>query len=257
MPAQATELLNIKQAAQFLNVSEISIRRWTNTGKLACLRIGGRRERRFEHQNLLDFLEKQTSSDPTMTKVHQLGGEKITQIMLEGIAIDYGNHLCSLYETDQGRIKLSVPFLADGLRNNNKCFLVASKTGQEHILQHLMDVYPDTQAAIDNSRLVLSYGSPTGGDLYDYFEQQFLAATCHGDQYIRVLGDMAWAVDTGMCIDDLMDFEKRYNHSLAKNFAAVSLCQYDARRFAGTEILHALKNHEDTLQYPMSRLVGF
>ena len=37
-----TELLNIKQAAQYLNVSEISIRRWTDAGKLACLRVGGR-----------------------------------------------------------------------------------------------------------------------------------------------------------------------------------------------------------------------
>lgn len=257
MPTPGTELLNIKQAAQFLNVSEISIRRWTNAGTLACLRIGGRRERRFEHRDLVNFLEKQDKSNPATQNVREIGNKKVTQIMLEGIAIDYGNHLCSLYETDLGRIKLSVPFLADGLRNQNKCFLIASQSSQEHILQHLMEVYPDTQVAIDNARLVLSYGSPTGSDLYTYFEQQFLEATRNGDQYLRVLGDMAWAVDKGMCIDDLMDFENRYNHSLAKNFAAVSLCQYDARRFAGTDILHALKSHEDTLQYPMSRLVGF
>ena len=33
------ELLDIEQAAKFLNVSETSIRRWTNAGRLACYRV--------------------------------------------------------------------------------------------------------------------------------------------------------------------------------------------------------------------------
>jgi hypothetical protein len=38
--ADSTVLLDISEAAQFLNVSETSLRRWTNAGALACLRIG-------------------------------------------------------------------------------------------------------------------------------------------------------------------------------------------------------------------------
>ena len=67
-----TELLNIKQAAQYLNVSEISIRRWTDAGKLACLRVGGRRERRFEHQELVNFLEQQSSSNAVIKEVRSI-----------------------------------------------------------------------------------------------------------------------------------------------------------------------------------------
>src|SRR5437879_12576237 len=44
------ELLDIKQAAQFLKVSETSLRRWTNAGRLACLRVGRKRERRFRSE---------------------------------------------------------------------------------------------------------------------------------------------------------------------------------------------------------------
>lgn len=251
------ELLNIKQAARILNVSEISIRRWTDAGKLSCLRIGGRRERRFKRQDLFDFLEEQTRSDPEIKEVRSIEDGKSTKILLEGIVIDYSNHLCSLYETDIGRVKLSVPFLADGLRTGDKCFLIASKQIQDDILHSLKEVYPDTKSAIKNARLVLSEGMTSGRDLYDYFEQQFLESTRHGDHYIRVLGDMAWAIDKGMNFDNLMDFEIRYNHSLAKKFAVVSLCQYDARRFSGTEILGALKSHEDTFQFPLSRFIGF
>src|SRR5207245_1260423 len=57
MSRDPEQLLNIKQAAELLNVSEISLRRWTNEGRLACRRVGGRRERRFRRQDLLDFLE--------------------------------------------------------------------------------------------------------------------------------------------------------------------------------------------------------
>lgn len=257
MVTLGNDLLNIKQAAQFLNVSEISLRRWTDAGRLSCLRIGGRRERRFKQQDLYDFLEIQSGTQSARKNAGDLVEDKVSSITLEGISIDYGNHLCSLYETDTGRIKLSVPFLAEGLRAGDKCFLIASIAAQEHILGGLMEVYPDTGTAIKNDRLVVTDGVTSGGDLYTYFEQQFLESTRRGDQHIRVLGDMAWAVDKGMSIEDLMDFEMRYNHALAKKFAVVSLCQYDARKFSGTAIVKALKNHEDTFQFPLSRFVGF
>ena len=53
------QLLDIEQAARFLNVSETSLRRWTNAGRLACLRVGRRRERRFRTADLLSFMESQ------------------------------------------------------------------------------------------------------------------------------------------------------------------------------------------------------
>ena len=58
------DLLDIKQAARFLNVSEASLRRWTNSGRLACLRVGRRRERRFRRDDLLAFAEKQPVAAP-------------------------------------------------------------------------------------------------------------------------------------------------------------------------------------------------
>lgn len=257
MPTLENDLLNIKQAAQFLNVSEISIRRWTDAGKLSCLRIGGRRERRFKQEDLTEFLEVQSGVKSGQKKPARSKGDKAVGILLEGIEIDFGNHLCSLYETDTGRVKLSVPFLADGLRAGDKCFLIASGPAQKHIINELMEVYPDTGTAIKDAKLVVTDGALTGNDLYQFFEEEFLKSSRGGSQYIRVLGDMAWSVEKGMSVEELMDFEMRYNHSLAKNFAVVSLCQYDAREFTGTAIVKALKNHEDTFQFPLSRFVGF
>ena len=52
-------LLDINGAARFLGVSASSLRRWTNSGRLACLRVGGRRERRFRVADLVAFLQEQ------------------------------------------------------------------------------------------------------------------------------------------------------------------------------------------------------
>src|SRR5205807_9236411 len=48
--------LTIAEAAEFLHVSETSLRRWTNSGNLRCFRVGVRGERRFLVEDLLEFV---------------------------------------------------------------------------------------------------------------------------------------------------------------------------------------------------------
>lgn len=255
------ELLNTRQAAELLNVSEISIRRWTNSGKLPCLRVGARRERRFNQYDLMNFLEKQSEPTKYIDNTHNKAPDKRqinrSEVLLEGMSIEYGNHLCTVYETDIGIIKLSVPFLADGLKSGDKCFLIASGTRQAIILKHLSMVYSNTHKAIEDGRLIIFEGLTHGKNLYNYFEESFLSSMQNGDHHIRVLGDMAWAVEKDMNIDELMSFEMSYNNTLCKKFPVVSLCQYDARKFSGTEILNVLKNHDDTFSFPLSRFIGY
>src|ERR1700738_3961729 len=55
MPDQQ-RFLTIAEAAEFLHVSQTSLRRWTNSGKLRSFRVGGRNERRFLIEDLLAFM---------------------------------------------------------------------------------------------------------------------------------------------------------------------------------------------------------
>ena len=249
-----SELLNIKEAAALLKVSEISLRRWTDSGKLRCFRIGGKRERRFRRVDLMAYLENQEVT--TSIQSTDSSKQQAAHIYLEGISIDYGKHLCSLYESDIGRVKLAVPFLTDGLRKGDVCFLIAAEEEQREILAQMSDVYGDLKKAVDDKKLIISEGRDSGADMLDYLEQSFLLATRSGNQNLRVLGDMSWFLHKGLDIDDLFDFENKYNHTLARRYPVVSLCQYDARKFSGTSIVSALKCHEDTYQYPLSRFVG-
>ena len=235
-------LLNIREAAGFLHVSEVSLRRWTNDGKLPCLRIGGRKERRFRREDLIAFLDGSSDRSPG-------------HVMIEDIAIERGAHLCSFYKTALGRLKISVPFLAAGLKAGEYCLLIAGPDASEHILGELRTASPDLDAAIRTGKLSVSRGAASGDQMYQELERCFVQALIQGFSAMRLVGDMAWAIDRGIDVDDLMDFEQRYNHDLARRYPIVSLCQYDSRRFSGEVIHEALVCHEDTFNYPLSRFL--
>lgn len=249
-PDQISELLNIKEAAALLRVSEASLRRWTNTGRLACLRLGAKRVRRFRREDLIAFLEEREAS------VAAPMGNHPTEVLLEGIAIEYGNHICALYENDLGRLKWSVPFLVDGLRNGDNCFLVGTKAVREEILGHMAEVWDKVPQALDQGQLVQSDGIPDGEAMCRFVEHSLVMATRSGMRSFRLLGDMSWCLDLGMTYDELLAYEVRYNHEIAHRFPLVSVCQYDVREFSGPAVLNALKCHEDTFNYSLSRFLA-
>ena len=98
---EAIELLDITEAAQFLNVSETSLRRRTNAGVLACLRIGLRRERRFRRADLLAFMEQPA---PRLLPTGGKGDSMKTRDSRdEPVSAIHGNHLCGIDGSDAGR----------------------------------------------------------------------------------------------------------------------------------------------------------
>ena len=241
------ELLKIREAASLLHVSEVSLRRWTNDGKLPCFRVGGRKERRFKRADLEAFLNRDAGRDAII--------QPENKVMIEDIAIKRGAHLCSFYKSDLGRLKMSVAFLASGLRAQECCFLIASQKAEHYILEHLRAVFPDLDAALQSDQLVLSNGAPSGDEMYQGLEQGFTRALSRGFSAMRLVGDMAWSLEQGVSGDERMAFEQRYNPALAHRFPIVSLCLYDCRLFSGAGIHEALVCHEDTFTYPLSRFV--
>ncbi len=241
------DLLTIREAAALLNVSAVSLRRWTDAGDLPCLRVGGRRERRFRRHDLLAFADDQ----PAGRNVEQNGAAVRPAVALEGVLIDYGSHLCSMYETDLGRIKLSVPFLAEGLERGDTCFLIAGPAVSVEITSALTNISVDVAATQEHGKLILSSGAPSGDEMYAFLESHFVAATQNGDGGLRVVGDMGWFLEF-----KALGAVYRFDQYLAHAYPVISLCQYDARRFSGVGMLTALRTHQDTFNLPLSRFLA-
>jgi len=244
-------LLNIKEAAAFLKVSEASLRRWTNSGRLACLRLGAKRERRFRIEDLTSFLEARAGEAAAAPQ--PVRADRATEVVLEGVSIAYGRHICTLYETPLGRLRWSVPFLQDGLKSGDCCFLVATPAAQEEILSHVREDYDGLDEAIARGQLILTNGIADGEAMCRFVERSIVMATRKSYRSFRLLGDMSWCLALGMTQEELFAYEHRFNREIGHSFPLVSVCQYDARDFTGPAILNALKCHEDTFDYPLAR----
>jgi transcriptional repressor of dcmA and dcmR len=243
-------LLDIEGAARFLGVSTTSLRRWTNSGRLACLRVGGRRERRFRPTDLVAFLQDQ----PAKRHDAALVSRASDHVSIGGVALPFGTHLCGFYSTNKGRAKLAVSFLAGGLVPGSVCYLVADRAVQREILAQLGMDQAALHKEIAAGRLVLVEHAATWQAQQNNFERLFMTAIAGGAHSLRLVGDV-WGVARKLTRDDLVQFEEVYDQA-SRRLPLVSLCLYDVRRFSSLDALTALRGHGDGFRYPVERWIA-
>jgi transcriptional repressor of dcmA and dcmR len=249
----AIELLDISEAAQFLSVSETSLRRWTNDGILPCLRIGRRRERRFRRADLLAFMEQPaTAQSPWNGKGDAMKTQSLEE---EPVAAINGNHLCGIYGSDAGRLELAVPFLLEGLQKKSVCFLVAPSDSQRDILKAMKKKRPSLDSDIKSGRMIVSEHQKTPEEQVRFFEIAMKKAEAKGVESFRVVGDM-WGLRLIVSSKQMIELELGFERLIVPRFPVVALCAYDARKFTGVELLDALKDHDDTFGYPMGSTIA-
>jgi excisionase family DNA binding protein len=231
-------LFNTAEAAAFLRVSEASIRRWSDSGLLVGHRVGGRRERRFTETELARFLNRSPQPPPTP--------HAEAAINVGGVLVPLPGHLATFHSSDAGALRLALPFLADGLRSGQPCFLVAT----DAILQRYLDALAeqdgvDLEAAIANQQLTpVRFSGGTVSQALAYWEQSFSRALANGTTVLRVVGDMASVRSMFTSEEEMLKYEEALELML-KRYPGVVLCQYDVREFGGSSMLRALKAHPD------------
>jgi len=249
----AIELLNIREAAQFLGVSETSLRRWTNASMLPCLRVGRRRERRFRRADLLAFMEQPAGAQrPRNGKGSSMNGNDWKD---EPAAAIHGNHLCGIYGSDAGRLDLAVPFLLEGLVEKSVCFLVAPGRAQKAIVKALRERRPSLDSDIKASRLIVTEHQKSPAAQCRFFETAMKKAEAEGVESFRVVGDM-WGLRLIVSSKEMVELEVGFERLIVPRFPVVALCAYDARKFTGLELLDALKDHNDTFKFPVGSTIA-
>lgn len=232
-------LLNTREAAQLLRVSEASIRRWSDSGLLPARRVGRRRERRFERSELERFLGEASGQRSTVPA---------SVLGLGGVSIPLRGHYAPIYSTDGGGLRLTVPFLADGLRAGQHCFLAASGEVLGRYARALADEGIDFEEVTQDGRLViLNWPGSNAAEVIARWEHLFAKALAGRPSMLRVAGDMSSERHMFPSEAEMMAYEEAYDR-MARRFPLVTLCAYDAREFSGETILRMLKAHPDMFQ---------
>jgi excisionase family DNA binding protein len=238
MTDESEPLLDIEQAARFLNVSETSLRRWTNDGRLPCLRVGRRRERRFRRVDLLAFLEREPARN------FRASGP-----------LAHGTHLCGLYSSEEGQVRQALAFLAEGFPPGTATFLVGTPETRGRILVGLEREHPDLHTAIAEGRLVVSGYAESGAAQLAWWEARIGEAVRGGATLIRAIGD-ASAFIQAASRKELLEYEAEYDRRIAHRFPVVTMCQYDVRQFSGMFVVNALMAHPDCFGQSAERILA-
>ncbi len=173
----------------------------------------------------------------------------------EPLATIHGNHLCGIYGTDAGRLDLAVPFLLEGLQKGSVCFLVAPSDVQGDVVQAMKVKRPSLDSDIKAGRLIVSAHQKSPAAQCRFFETAMKKAEDEGVDSFRVVGDM-WGLRLLVSAKEMIELGVGFERLIVPRFPVVALCAYDARKFAGVELLDALKDHQDTFKFPMGRTLA-
>jgi excisionase family DNA binding protein len=238
----SNRLLDTPGAAEFLNVSQASIRRWADSGLLATSRVGRRRARRFREEDLRQFMEESPGQRQVASRQPQ------AEIVLQGMSLPVGSHLGNFYTSDQGFLRLTLPFLRDGIRARQTSLLLASAEVQEQLLQALRAEKVNIAAALRTRLLILIPLQPSTveerlAELERYFSQ---TATLRPGP-MRFVGNVTDSVTALGSVAAQFRFEQQYG-AVARQFPLVSLCTHDVRKLDGVAVIEALKLHYETFE---------
>ena len=242
-------MLSTRQVAERLGVSEASVRRWSDGGHLPVQRVGKRRERRFRSRDVDAAVRRHPAASPPPKP-------GAPNLVLAGQVLNVPVHVPAFYDSDAGRVRLTAPFLAEGIKAGQPCFLLAQGEELNSYLVAL-DAEPDIDIdAALASGLLTVVGAPgkTVAEALDFWERKLWEALDGHATLMRAVGEMVSEREGFESEQEMLSYEAAFNMT-ARRFPCAVICQYDVRKFSGRAILAALRAHPDVLDVSLSLLI--
>ena len=233
------QYLTIAQAAEFLNVSKTSLRRWTNADVLKCYRIGSRCERRFLIDDLIAFMPSSTS-DARLPRV--VGNQATTKRLRP--------HLCTQYSSSKEQWSLIRPHFLNHLNESSRIVYSYDQTTR-HIDAWLAAEQLDTALlqAAGQLRLIPAAQSYLKNDhfdrsrMLDFWNKVIVAAKCDGVERLLLSGEMIWSTRGAPGSEELILYEAELDQMLQQYDWVTVVCQYDLRAFSAEVLFQSLCTH--------------
>ena len=226
-------LLNIKEAAEFLNVSEMTLRRWTNKGLLKCYRVGGRQARRFKPQDLMAYLESGAVESATDT----------VAIGVKDFKVPDGSHITHLASDPVEAQEVAAAFVMEGVQKGDTVCIVAPDDVSRAVTEALATRGAEASRLKRDRKLVFSGGMKTPGRQARMLAD-LAASTGRG---FRIFGDMTWTKAKGWQPEQLHRFEEAVNRTPIISAGMLFLCQYKLESFTGEETMMAIETHSHNI----------
>ena len=148
-----------------------------------------------------------------------------------------GDHVAYFFKRNDERLSFVIPYVINGLRNNERCVYVADENTVPEILSEFKQAGVDIDASSASGALsvVTKHDTYLRHGIFD--PEKMIAdldgdvryALQHGFSGLRITGEMSWALDLPSALSRLCEYEKElYRHWPAQ---LAGLCQYDESSF--------------------------
>jgi len=252
-------LLTITEAAAFLNVSKATIRRWTDSGRLSCLRIGARSERRFRESDLLKMIVNPGPND-VVSNALEARAPADSQAS--------SGHQCIVSNTVEEEWAALAPAILSALDSAAQVLVVEVSDRKERLETLLSERGLNMQALLASHALICvsieeSYflsGEFRWDRAVAFFESAILAAKARGFEQVLIVGaDGAQAESAGHdYAQEMKKYELGVDAMLARHPGASVLCPYTASEISAQLMVQGFLTHSNMQLYstPVRGLIG-
>jgi len=160
-----------------------------------------------------------------------------------------GDHVAFFFKRNEDRLSFVIPYMIEGLRNNERCVYVADENTVPEILLEFRKAGVDIDASSASGALsvVTKHDTYLRHGIFD--PEKMIAdldgdvryALQHGFSGLRITGEMSWALDLPSALSRLCEYEQElYRHWPAQ---LAGLCQYNESLFPSDVIERMAKCH--------------
>ena len=168
---------------------------------------------------------------------------------LLGLHVPRGTHICSFYRGAQGRDEIILPFLAEGIRAQDKCLCILDSVDPLDVLARLREQV-NVGASVETGQLELATpasaylrsGTFSTDDMLDYWQQAEASQAEEGFSLTRATGEMPSVLNQPAGRAEFFRYEAKLNEVIP-NYAQVIVCLYDLDRFGAEVLMDALRTH--------------
>jgi excisionase family DNA binding protein len=237
-------LLTIAEAATFLNVSKATIRRWTNEGRLQCLRIGARDERRFHKRELVAFLGEDSSQ-------HSAGPDPMAETVASVSA--RAAHRCLVIKDRDEEWEVLAPAILSGLGEGAQVLMIEVADRKDRLeklfkskglsKRKLLASHALRSVSVEDSYFLS--GEFRWDRAIAFFESAILDAKARGFEKVMIIGADSGALDSGMqgYADEVKEYELGFDEMLARHPNASVLCPYIASEISAQLMAQGFLTH--------------
>jgi hypothetical protein len=168
---------------------------------------------------------------------------------LLGLTVPPGTHICAFYRGAQGRDEIVLPFLAEGIRAQDKCICILESADPPDVLARLGQQV-DIGSSVDTGQLELATpasaylrsGTFSTEGMLSYWQQAEAAQAEEGFGLTRATGEMPSVLNQPAGRPEFFRYEAKLNEVIP-NYAQVILCLYDLDRFGAEVLMDTLRTH--------------